>query len=372
MRIIELGRAATRSRPLYEIGMAQVSPKEMIARLGKGKAVPAVLLLGDEPYLRDACRAELMEKFVPEAARAWAVSRYSAERGETQAALEQAQTLPMLSPKQVVFLEDVGAIEELGEKKRDAAVALLEDYFENPAPFTLLVFEATSLDQRMRLARVLMEKALVVAVGLGENPDQRHVAAVTLAKAMAKEQGIEFDPGAAEDLAESVAADLMRLKTEIEKLATFAGERRTVSRHDVSVMVISEKTTTVWELSNLLAERKAARALEFLDRLMRDGEEPVMMVGAMAWMYRKLIEASEIRGATNGYQAARALGMPPDRAELAVRCARQISRPRLFEGLRALQRADDRLKGSGEDPRTIMEFLVTELTADEPAKAAAR
>ena len=65
-------------------------------------------------------------------------------------------------------------------------------------------------------------------------------------------------------------------------------------------MVISEKTTTVWELADLLAARKSAKALEFLDRLLRDGEEPLPMVGAMAWMYRKLIEASEVKGISNG------------------------------------------------------------------------
>lgn len=351
--------------------MTHVSPKEMIARLGKGKTVPAVLLLGDEPFLRDACRAELIEKFVPEAARAWAVSRYSADRGETQAALEQAQTLPMLAPKQVVFLEEVEAIETLGEKNRDAAVAQLEEYFGNSAPFTVLVLEATGLDQRMKLAKLLTEKALVVQVGLGENADQRQAAAASLAKSIAKEQDVEFENGAAEDLAEFVAADLMRLKTEIDKLATFAGEKRLISRHDVSAMVISEKTTTVWELSNLLAERKASQALEFLDRLIRDGEEPVMMVGAMAWMYRKLIEASELKGVASGWQAARALAMRPEQAELAVQSARRISKPRLLDGLRALQRADDRLKGSGEDPRIIMEFLVTELAGDSALRRAA-
>src|SRR6202140_3741284 len=101
--------------------MARVSPQELLSRLEKGKIIPAILLLGDEPYLRDACRAHLIEKFVPEASRTWAVSRYSADRGETQAAFEQAQTLPMLSPQQVVFLEDVEAIEKLGEKNRDEA-----------------------------------------------------------------------------------------------------------------------------------------------------------------------------------------------------------------------------------------------------------
>jgi DNA polymerase III subunit delta len=349
--------------------MARISQEELLTRLEKGKLIPAVLLLGEETYLRDKCREQLIERFVPEAARTWAVSRYSADRGETQAALDQAQTMAMLSPRQVVFLEDVEAIEKLGEKNRDEAVAQLGAYLEDPAPFTVLVVEATSLDQRMKLGKLLAEKALVVECGLGENANERQAAAVALARAIGKEQGVEFEKGAAEDLAEFVAADLMRLKTEIDKLVTYAAEKKVIARADVGALVISEKTTTVWELADLLASRQPKKALEFLDRLLRDGEEPLQMLGAMAWMYRKLIEASEVKGIANGYQAARALGMRPEQAELALQNARKISKPRLLAGLHALRDADDRLKGGGAEPRTVMEFLVTQLTAPE-AKAA--
>jgi DNA polymerase-3 subunit delta len=349
--------------------MARVSPEELLGRLEKGKPVAAILLLGEEVYLRDVCREQLIEKFVPEAARTWAVSRYSAERGETQAALEQAQTMAMLSPQQVVFLENAEAIEKLGEKNRDDAVAQLSAYLEDPAPFTVLVVEATALDQRMKLGKMLAERALVVECGLGDNAGERQAAAVGLARAIGKEQGVEFEKGAAEDLAEFVAADLMRLKTEIDKLATYAAKKRIIARADVSALVISEKTTTVWELADLLASRQSKKALEFLDRLLRDGEEPIQMLGAMAWMYRKLIEASEVKGVTNGWQAARALGMRAEQAELALQNARKISKPRLLAGLHALRNADDQLKGSGAEPRTVMEFLVAQLTTAE-AKAA--
>jgi DNA polymerase-3 subunit delta len=349
--------------------MARISPEELVQRLVKGKLVPAILLLGEEPYLRDECRKLLIDRFVPEAARTWGVSRYSAGRGETQAALDQAQTMAMLSPQQVIFLEDAETIEKLGEKKRDEAVTQLGAYLEDPAPFTVLVVEATALDQRMKLGKLLAEKALVVECGLGENAGERQATAVALARAIGKEQGVEFEKGAAEDLAEFVAADLMRLKTEIEKLATYAAEKKLIGRADVSALVISEKTTTVWELADLLASRQPKKALEFLDRLLRDGEEPLSMLGAMAWMYRKLIEASEVKGATNGWQAARALGMRPEQAELAVESARKISKPRLLAGLHALRNADDRLKGSGAEPRTVMEFLVTQLTAAEAQAA---
>ena len=341
--------------------MPKLTTEEFLEKLPKGKPVPAVLLLGDEPYLRDECRKQLIEKYVPEAARTWAISRFSADNGETQAATDQAQTLPMLSPQQVVFLEDAEAIEKLGEKSRDEAVKAIEAYLENPASFTVLVIEASALDQRMRLAKVLLEKALVVEVGLGENVDQRVAAAAVLAKSLAKEEGIELEKGAADDLAEFVSGDLMRMKTEIVKLATYVAERKTVTRAEVAALVISEKSATIWEVADFLAARQPKRALEFFERLLRDGEEPVAMLGAMAWMYRKLIEATEVRAA-NGYQAARALGMRPEQAELALRNARKISKERLLKGLQALREADNRLKGGAKDPHSVMEFLVWELS----------
>jgi len=343
--------------------MPRVSQQELAARLTKGKPIPALLLLGDEPFLRDASRAELIETFVPEAARPWAVSRYSAERNETQAALEQAQTLPMLAPRQIVLLHDVEKIEKLSEKNRDAAIENLEGYFANPAPFTVLVLEATALDQRMKLSKLLADKTLVVDVGLGEDLQARQAAAVPLARAMAKEQGVDFEKGAAEDLAEFVAADLMRLKNEINKLANYVAQRKLIRRQDVSALVISEKTTTVWELADMLAKREGKRALEFLDCLLREGEQPLQMLGAITWMYRKLIEASELKGINNGYQAARALAMRPEQAELALQSARKIPKSRLLQGLQSLQAADNRLKGGADDPHAVMEFLISELAA---------
>jgi DNA polymerase III subunit delta len=343
--------------------MARITTAQLKEKLTKGKPPAALLLLGDEAYLRDACRAELIDAYVPEAVRTWAVSRYSADRGETQSAVERSQTLPMLAKQQVVFLEEVEAIEKLGEKAREDALEQLTGYLENPAPFTVLVLEAEKLDMRMQLGKKLADLALVVEVGLGDRVEDRIAAAVGLAKALAKESAVEFEKGAAEDLAEFVNGDLMRLKTEVEKLSMYAAKRKSIRREDIGAMVISEKTSTIWEVADLIASRQPRKALEFIERLLRDGEEPVMMVGGLAWMYRKLIEASEIRGATNGWQAARTLGMRPEQAELAIQSARKISKERLLDGVLALQEADSRLKGGAQDSRTTMEFLVWRLSA---------
>src|SRR5260370_42659555 len=95
----------------------------------------------------------------------------------------------MLSPQQVVFLEDVEAIEKLAEKNRGEAVAQLDAYLEDPAPFTVLVAEATSLDQRMKLGKLLAEKTLVVECGLGENAGEGRGAAGARAREIGREEG---------------------------------------------------------------------------------------------------------------------------------------------------------------------------------------
>src|SRR5258708_36875862 len=118
----------------------------------------------------------------------------------------------MLSPEQVGFLEDAEEIEKLGEKNRDEAVAQFGAYRDDPAPFTVLVVEATVLDQRMKLGKLLAEKTLVVECGLGENAGERQGAAAALARALGEGQGAEFEKGAAEDLAEFGRAELRGAK----------------------------------------------------------------------------------------------------------------------------------------------------------------
>ncbi len=346
--------------------MARISLEELAARLQQNRKLPGILLLGDELYLRDKCRAALINHYVVEAARTWAVSRFSADRGESQAALDQAQTLPMLSPKQVVFLEEAEAIESLGEKNRKETVDGIIAYLKDPAPFTVLVIEAAKLDMRMQLGKNLAEEMLVVEVGTGDNLEGRLAAAVGIARSMAQEQGVELEKGAAEELAELVSGDLQRLQTEMEKLATFAGERKIIREADIAALVISEKTTTIWEVAGFLAAQQPKQALEFINRLFQEGEAALLMLGGITWMYRKIVEASEIRGATNGWQAARALGMRPEQAEIALQCSRKISKERLMKGLQALRDADVKLK-SGKDERTVMEFLVWELSGSRSA-----
>jgi DNA polymerase-3 subunit delta len=347
--------------------MATVSPNELLARLAKGKPIPGILLGGADSYLRELCRKKLVDAYVPEGMRDWGVRRFSAKEDDVSTILGQAQTMPMLAPQQVIFVSEAEAWERLGDDSRDSLVKQISGYLDNPAPFTVLVFEAAALDQRMRLAKMFAEKTLTVSVELSSDVAERARLAVPLSFEMAKELGATLDPDAADELCDILNGDLDAIRTELEKLSAYAGERRKITRADVDLLVISARKYEVWDLADMLAARQPAQALQFLDSLLREGEAAPALLGALAWMYRKLLEAQELPAGTVGWQASSRLKMRPAAAELAVRQSRKFPKTQLTNGLAALYEADSRLKSGGTNQRAVMEFLVTQLASPSPA-----
>ena len=91
----------------------------------------------------------------------------------------------------------------------------------------------------------------------------------------------------------------------------------------------------------------ATAALAFLDNLLREGEQPIGIVGrAGLAAYRKLIEARGLPALGQAIRRRGRLGMRPEAAENAVRQAYRIPKKDLLAGLVALAEADSQLKSS--------------------------
>ena len=314
----------------------ELTPQDLAARISGGKTVPVVVLLGSDSYLREMCRNALIETYVPVATRDWALGRLSARGGGWFEAFERAQTLPMMSPRQVLIVEEVEALEELGDKSRDEAVEALEKYLADPAPFTVLVFEASALDKRLRLYKALAKNSKsVLIVDLIMDPEQ----AVAFALSTAKELGMAMDREAATLLAEVTNKEAARIRVEVEKLSLYAQAAKRISSRDVENLVVNARKHTIWELADMLADSRREDALKFLDSLIREGEKPPALVGAIAWRFRTLVE-NESR---------------PNRKE------------QLLKALAALADADSELKSGVKDQRAVLEFLFSRLTSKSQA-----
>jgi DNA polymerase-3 subunit delta len=350
--------------------MPQLSAEMLAARLSKGRAVPVILLVGNDAYLRDACRDQIVQSALDLGARDWGLIRFSAAEDDFAHILGQARTVPMLSSRQVVIVNGLEDFGQRGEAARKGAEDALSEYLDDPAPFTVLLFEAAALDQRLRLAKLLTDKAQVVSADLPEQPEARARVARTIAARIVRERDAAIEPAALDDLVDLCNADGMTMRTEIEKLTTYVGPARMITRQDVAALVVSEKKYSVFDMAEMLASGERDRALAFLDSLLREGEPAPAVVGAMAWMVRKLLELQEMGPDVSEWQAAARLRMRPETVRIALRNARRIPRTQLTQALQALYHADSKLKSAGKEDRWIMDFLVAGLFNAKTARRA--
>jgi DNA polymerase III subunit delta len=342
--------------------MPQASVENLLQRIEKGKAIPVIVLQGSDPYLRDQCRNALLEKFIPAGAREWAVFKISASGGGLRELLQRAQMSPMLSPVQLLILQDTEALERGSEESLERTTDLLSAYLEDPAPFSIVVFEAEQFDRRKKLFKVLEASALIVELSAKVDP-------TALALHMARELGASITRDAASELADAVDGVPAKIRLELEKLLLYAAGREITST-DVDLLVVSEKKSTVWRLADAFAARDRRASMDLLDSLLREGEQPAGIVGALSWMYRKLVEARELPPGTNQYSAARDLGMRPEAAAMALAQARKIPRGQLLAGIAILAEADSALKSGAPNPRATLEFVLARLTSSGAGAAA--
>jgi DNA polymerase III subunit delta len=362
----------------------EATTERLFSLLAKAAPVAAIVLIGSDPYLRDLCRNKIIEAYVPDAMRGWALGRVDLEGSDWGELFQRAETLPMMAKCQVIVAAGAESIEirskpgadadDDGEEQADSGegderqetLKALAKYLASPAPFTVLLFEVPKLDRRQRLYKILAEHALLVELTLDA------AAARTLVANMATELGTKIEPLAAALLAEMVDSEPARMRLEIEKLAAYTLGRPAIAEDDVRKVSVTDRKNTIWQLSEMLSTGRRAEALAFLSNLLRDGDEPVAMIGALAWSYRKMIEARALPATTNGFNAARALKINPAAAEAAVRNAHRFSKADLLSGLVALGEADSQLKSRNPDAHAYMQFLVARLASAPGKKSAAQ
>ncbi|MFQ5926096.1 MAG: DNA polymerase III subunit delta [Terriglobia bacterium] len=323
-----------------------------LTQLQRKRFAFAYLLLGEDLYLRDLCREKLIEAAVPAELRGLAVARLSLKEVTLAEVLRQAQTLPMLSPRQVLLVSDI-------ERARESELEALENYFEDSNPATVVLFETERLDRRTKLARLLLEECELLEV---ESPKEEGDAQAA-AHRFAQELGLQLDPAATEELVFAVGPDLGQLRRELEKLRAYVGAGGTAHAEDVAAIVFAARKFSIFDLVDLLAERRRTDALARVHRLLETGESPIGIVGLLAWLYRQLLQAQAVPRGSPIWQVSRRLGPPRRRIEAVLRQARRFSPEELQQAFPLLLEVDWLLKSSPPDATTILEMLVLRLTA---------
>ena len=320
------------------------------------------LFAGEEQYLAERA-LNLLYNTVDEAERAFNIFKFTiGESSPTGAkttaadALDTANEMTLSTSRRIIVIKDF-------DKIREDETEMVLEYLKRPAPASTIVFQTISLDQRRKISTALLKACAVVAFDrLSEQQAARW------AEGYLKLRDCRIEPAALGLLIGLVGTRLSRLANELDKLASYAGGGF-INSATVEELVPRAREHTTWELWDAILERNRKRALRLTERLLDDGNDPLMILGALAGLYRRLLAAKDLiaRGA-EADEVNRATGRYGRNATDFNARVNRSAREEIVHGLRRIAQVDNAIKNSEATPRLQIQYLVAELTLPESAR----
>lgn len=310
------------------------------------------VLSGDDAYHLDRAQRLLIEVLTRDDASEFGLTVFGDDKVELSAIVSAARSVGMFSPRRVVFVSNLSAL--------DGEPETIQAYAKAPPAQSYLIVRAPSLDQRRKLHQVLAKSGRLLKFEAG---DPRYGRGERDVVAMAREKELELDSSTAAFLHQIAGGDLYRLSNELDKIKAWLGEGdRRVTQEVVREVAASGGLLSGWEVADAVLRRDRAAALAAARRLVEAGDEPIRVVGGLAWRARVMLQARAMLDA----------GTKPGDVIKATRAfyyrdalLQGVTRYSMDELLRfpsTLMHADKTLKSRSIHPRAVLENLVDRLT----------
>ena len=332
--------------------MPQIDIAELRRRLEHGAPDPVYLFFGPETYLTRQYTEALADRVLGSAPRDFNFGRYAATDSHgLSEAMGTARTLPVLAAHRVVVVQDL-------QELRKAEWKPLADYMASPSESTVLI--ATSLDaDAKKFPAAVWEGATAVACAPLKGAGLRRWVAREV-----KAAGYRISDEALDGLLQDHDNDLRILQREIEKLCTYVGEPGEIDLESVQSAGHVSRQHTLFALSDALADRRPGPALSAVDRLLSQGEPPLVIFSMVVRHLRLLwtVKQWAARG-EDGYRIGTRLRLPPRVSNSLIEQSRGFTADRLQELYGAALEADLTFKSTNKPPRAILEALILQVSA---------
>jgi DNA polymerase III subunit delta len=226
---------------------------EQIIRDWKRKIYkPIYWLEGEEEYFINEVVDYAEHHLLPEEEKAFNLSVFYGKDANWADVVNACRRYPMFAERQVVLLKEA-------QQMRD--IAKLEPYIEKPLGSTVFVvsYKDKKVDGRSKLAKLLKEKGeLLSTKKIYEKQMPEWVTALLTSK------GLTITPQAMHLLIDHIGNDLIRIKSEVEKIQINLGTRTLIHEDDVEKYVGISKEFNAFELQTALAKKDLARAFRII------------------------------------------------------------------------------------------------------------
>ncbi|MEK5232624.1 DNA polymerase III subunit delta [Lysinibacillus sp. FSL K6-0232] len=326
----------------------------------KRELAPVYLLVGEESYFIDETIKRLKEALGPEEELEMTI--FDLDEVPVDVVIDEADTIPFFSERKLIIAKNASFLKaaEKGKEKIDHDVKRLEAWLTNPSDFSVTVFIAPyeKLDERKKVTKMMKAHALYVQA---ETPKEQDLA--VWIQSIVKAAGNTIRQDAIEQLVAMVGTNMLQLQMEIDKLTLYLGEGGEITTPLVEELVAKTLEEDAFKMLNAYLANDAVGALTIYHDLLRQKQEPIMLVGLLASNVRTMSNVFYLL--KKGYhpqQIAKNLKIHPYRVKLMVEQRHRPSEESLLRALYQLAEVDLQLKSTGGNRERYLElFLLRQL-----------
>lgn len=331
-------------------------------QIKRNEILPLYLLYGNETFLINETKQLLTEHVLLEDEAEFNLSVYDLNETPIEIALEDAETLPFLGEKKLLFLHNPHFLTaEKTKEKTEHNLARLEAYLKEPAPYSVVVFIAPyeKLDERKKLTKELKKRAGVFeAKKLNEAELKKWIVS------RAEYNGVSIEPAAIELMLALAGTNLFMLTSEVDKLALYTGRGHTIDAQTVEKLVARSLEQNIFALVDKIVSRKIDEALRIYYDLLKLNEEPIKILSVITGQFRLIYQVKEL--SRRGYgqqQIAGYLKVHPFRIKLAAGQAQKFGDTELTHIMKELAEADLKMKTGQMNKELLIELFLLNLSA---------
>ena len=305
----------------------------------------SVYLLSGETFLAE----EAIDKIRAEAATdPLSEGSFTADASAAEI-LGALETPSLLGGRRLVVVRDA---HDLGKEQVEALLR----YLESPSPSAVLVLVAAG---RTKLEAAVKGVGSVVAL---EAPKGRRL--VSWVRERGRDRKLRIDDRAGWALLDSVGTELRDLDQSLQQLSTALGPGATVGAAEVRNAFPRLADERIYAFQDAVGERRLPVAMTALRRLLEQGDEPLMVFGALTSQIRRMLRARRFAD-VSAKAVGDAMGLPGWRAERLQRQCRTYREEELVDALAVLAATDVEMKGGDLPPEAALERAVVQIVTGQ-------
>lgn len=310
-----------------------------------GKLNHIYLIYGEEAFLRKQYRDRLKKALSPDEDS----MNYSYFEGKDISAgevIDLAETMPFLSEKRTIIIENSPFFKSEGEK--------IAEYLSAVPDTTYFVFVEEAVDKRSKMYKSLAKNGCVVeAQALSEDK------IITWVLQLLKKDNKKITQNTMHYLLDKIGTNMENIRQEVEKLICYCYDKEVITNEDIDAVCTTQINNQIFEMLDAMANKRQKVALQFYYNLLALKEPPMRILFLIGRQFNLLLQARMLKQKGYGDRViAEKIGVPPFAATKYLNQASKFKLEDLKKAVEECVEADEAVKSGNRNDRLSVELLI--------------